>query len=151
MNPYLKTRELVVNITMAYAQNNAQLCTSCKSLTFVMLRDGYQHPLSYRDTASSGKSCRLCRLIICSVGKLQIARNCYQIESDYDSMSGRLPNLPAVSRGPTLGRGVPPAAETMSIPQELVWRRDQYINTNDGVSMGNYNDGETIKITAPQG
>ena len=62
---------------MAYAQSDAKLCPACYGLTFVMLRDGYTHPQSFPATVSSGRTCQLCRLNVCSMGESPASEGFY--------------------------------------------------------------------------
>lgn len=135
---------------MEYPRNPTTLCSACKTLTFSQLRDGYDHRLSYAKTVSSGKTCRLCRLIICSMSRLQTTSNCYETEKNYDSMAEELPQLPMISRIVTLGF-LP--IEKMSLPSLISWRRQNY-HAEPGfaseVRNGKFNNGETIQITADE-
>jgi len=138
---------------MMATQNDAELCYVCKGLTFTLLRDGYTHPLTYENTVSSGKRCRLCRLIVCTMSKLQTADRCYELEKKYDSMARKLPQLPAVSRQHLHGPGFPPLVENMDLPLDVVWCRNQYIGEPGfeyELRKGNFNDGETVQFTASE-
>jgi len=141
-------------VSMAHTQNYVRLCSACKTLTFTLLRDGYIHPLMYESTISSGKTCQLCRLIVCTMGKLQTGDTCYELEKKYDSIADKLSQLPAVSRHWIEGASFPPIVESLNLPSNVVWSRNQYLFESDSESQvrkGNFNDGETIQITAPDG
>jgi hypothetical protein len=79
-------------------ENNSELCHTCRGLTFVMLRDGFKHPLPYSKIISSGKRCQLCRLIVCSMSKLQTKFGSYELENHYNALSESLPFRPAIFR-----------------------------------------------------
>lgn len=139
---------------MATAHHPQQLCAPCSALTFTMLRDGYTHPLKYTDTIKSGKTCALCRLIICSTGKLSANLGSYRMHYQYHSLAPRLPELPAVSREEKIISGLSPVIERFKPLAELHWSTDQYIGDLENsleARKGNFNDGETIQITAPAG
>lgn len=137
---------------MAHMQKGERLCSACKNLTFTLLRDGYKHPLTYEATVLSGKTCRLCRMIVCSMGKLQTYHTCYELEKLYDTVADTLPHLPAVTRYCIEGSGFPLAVEMLDVPLDVVWTRDQYSGKPSDcewqVREGSFNDGDTIKITA---
>ncbi|KAH7254330.1 heterokaryon incompatibility protein-domain-containing protein [Fusarium redolens] len=137
---------------MATAHRPQQLCAPRSTLTFVMLRDGYTHPLAYRDTIISGKTCALCRLMICSTGKLLVNLDSYKMHNQYDSLTPRLPELSAVSREESTISGQSPLIEKLKQLAELNWSTSQYISDLKNsweVRKGNFNDRETIQITAP--
>lgn len=130
------------------------LCSACKAVTFTMLRDGYVHPLGYKCTVLSGQTCRMCRLIVCSIAKLQMMVSCRDIEAQYMELAHKLPAFPAVSR--RLGLGATPlgVVETLDTLSDLVWSRDEYLAealNRSEIRKGNFNQGETIQITAPSG
>ncbi|KLP22897.1 tol protein [Fusarium fujikuroi] len=117
-----------------------------------MLRDGYAHPLTYKDTIKSGETCALCRLMICSTGKLSANLDSYKIHYQYHSLAPRLPELPAVSREEKVISGLSPLIERLKPLAELHWGTNQYIGDLENsweAKKGNFNDGETIQITAP--
>ncbi|KAF5598582.1 heterokaryon incompatibility protein [Fusarium pseudocircinatum] len=117
-----------------------------------MLRDGYTHPLTYLDTIKSGETCALCRLMICSTGKLSANLDSYKIHYQYHSLAPRLPELPAVSREERIISGLLPVVERLKPLAELHWGKNQYIGDLENsweVRKGNFNAGETIEITAP--
>jgi hypothetical protein len=133
---------------MAYLQNATTLCSACKALTFAQLYGGYTHPLSYAKTVSSGKTCRLCRLITCSMSRLQTSNDCYEADRKYDLIAEEMPHLPAVSRSAV--PGILPV-EQMYLPLFIEWSRHAYLaepGLLSEVRKGNFNDGETIQITA---
>ncbi|KAF4467376.1 HET-domain-containing [Fusarium albosuccineum] len=117
-----------------------------------MLRDGYTHPLADRDTITSGKTCALCRLMVCSTGKLSVDLDSYKMDNQYHYLTPRLPELPAVSRGGSTILGPSPVIEKLKPLVELNWSTSQYDGERGNsweVRKGNFNDGETIQITAP--
>ena len=138
---------------MVQFENNPIFCSACKALTFVQLLNGYDHPLNYRATVQSGKSCRLCRLIVCSMAKLQLHCDSYGLELQYNSMAGKLPSLPILSRHELVLEGALPLVEVMKLPSDLKWDRQEYIgepNYETQVRKGNFNGGETIQISATE-
>ncbi|RSM01903.1 hypothetical protein CEP52_008289 [Fusarium oligoseptatum] len=117
-----------------------------------MLRDGYTHPLTYRDIITSGETCALCRLMVCSTGKLSANLGSYEMDNQYDSLAPRLSELPAVSREGSTILGPSPVIEKLKPLVELNWSTSQYDVERENsreVRKGNFNDGETIQITAP--
>lgn len=131
---------------MADAQDDGALCVSCKALTLIMLRDGYKHPLSYGNTVLSGQTCRLCRLIVCSLSTLQTKLNSRGLEERYMSLVESLPTLPAVSRRQALGIGLLEISEPL---RDLEWSRHEYLPNNREIQKGNFTQGETIQVTSP--
>lgn len=130
----------------------ARLCSACQSLTFAQFRDGYTHPLNYPRMVESGKSCLLYKLIVCSMAKLQTTYNCYEFEAKYDSKAGKITQKQAVSRQRALEEDYQ-VLELLKIPQEVSWGRSKYMwypNSDRKISSGNFNQGETIEITAPE-
>jgi hypothetical protein len=132
--------------------NKNTLCSACKHFTFTHINDGFTHPLSYPNIVRSGQSCQLCRLIVCSMSKLQImSTTSYATNRRYDALMASLPSLPAVIR-----RSAP---DLLPFEQEyplssIAWTRDQYRGEPGyptEVRKGNFNDGETIHVTAPEG
>jgi hypothetical protein len=118
-----------------------------------MFMNGFEHPLSYPQIVDMGKTCMLCRLIVCSISHLQTAVSRYEVNRDYDNWALILPGLPYVVRdsAPILQKGGPPLVyERMDYPPRRVsWRRhvavlQRYIN-------GDFNDGKTIQVLAPKG
>lgn len=134
---------------MDYKQNQSTLCSACKYLTFTHLNDGFTHPLSYSRIVRSGQSCELCKLIVCSMSKLQImSTTSYETNRRYDALMASLPSLPAV-----IWTSAP---ELFLFEQEcplssIAWTRGQYWGEPGfptEVRKGNFNDGETIHVTA---
>ncbi|KAK7600616.1 hypothetical protein V3481_002149 [Fusarium oxysporum f. sp. vasinfectum] len=108
-----------------------------------MLRDGYTHPLAYLDTIASGETCALCRLMICSTGKLSVNLNSYKMHNQYHSLALRLPELPAVSREESIISGSSPVIEKLKPLVELNWSTSQYdgdLENSWEVRKGNFND-----------
>ncbi|EWG50793.1 hypothetical protein FVEG_16691 [Fusarium verticillioides 7600] len=137
---------------MATAHHPRKLCAPCSALTFTMLRDGYTHLLTYRETIKSGETCALCRLMIYSTGKLSVNLESYKVHYQYNSLAPRLPELLAVSREERITSGLSPVVERLKPLAELHWSTNQYIcdlKNNWEARKGNFNDGETIQITAP--
>ncbi|KAK7177874.1 heterokaryon incompatibility protein [Paraphaeosphaeria sporulosa] len=136
---------------MACLQNESTLCSACRSLTFIELRDGYTHPLTYTRTVLSGKSCQLCRLMVCSMSRLQTVTNSYETNERYDVEADKLSNTPALYR--TSVPGIP-LFEQEYLLSSVAWSRQQYYGEpghSSEVRKGNFNDGETIQITASEG
>ncbi|KAF5968274.1 hypothetical protein FCOIX_11522 [Fusarium coicis] len=101
-----------------------------------MLRDGYTHPLTYRETIKSGETCALCRLMICSTGKLSANLESYKMHYQEEKITS----------------GLSPVVERLKPLIEVHWSTNQYIcdlENNWEARKGNFNDGETIQITAP--
>ena len=139
---------------MATAHPPRQLCAPCSTLTFTMLRDGYTHPLTYRDTVTSGETCALCRLMICSTGKLSTNFDSYKMHNQYSSLAPRLPELPAVEREESIVLGPSPIIERLQPLVELEWSTGRYyrgLEHSQELRNGSFNDGETIQITTPAG
>ena len=123
-----------------------------------MLLDGFVHPKSFTDAVVSGQTCKLCKLMVCMYSKLQIKSpwSPYEVEKSYDTISGSLPSLPAVSRK-LVGREDLPYFETLEKPVDrLSWNRREY--EMDFTSMpkpvlryGNFGDGSTIQVSACEG
>lgn len=84
------------------------------------------------------------------MSKLQTSDNCYEADKKYDLVAEKMPHLPAVSRGAVLGC---PPIEQMYLPSFIAWSRNQYLAEPGPLSevrKGNFNDGETIQITASE-
>lgn len=67
-------------------------------------------------------------------------------------MAPNLPGLPAVFRQEIRNIGTLPIIEKLSPLVELDWRSSQYRGSHENsweVTKGNFNDGETIQVTAP--
>ncbi|KAF2756766.1 HET-domain-containing protein [Pseudovirgaria hyperparasitica] len=125
-----------------------RLCSACRMLSFEGLQNGYEHPWDHERIARSGQACRLCRLIVCSMGRLQIPEvDSYKLDSKYESALHQLRTLPAISRhqNPV---GLP--YETFTVVKKVTWSRANYVAPAGAqVCRGNFNQGETISITAP--
>ncbi|ORY60766.1 heterokaryon incompatibility protein-domain-containing protein [Pseudomassariella vexata] len=135
---------------MAQSQTIVPLCSSCRGLTFAMLRDGYTHHMPFRQTVISGKTCRMCRLIVCSVAKLHIEDHSYGLDAKYESEAEKLSYLPAVHRE-KYAFGFP-IMERMQTLSDIVWDRSQHGAESEHcyqVRKGNFNQGETVQVTAP--
>jgi hypothetical protein len=114
-----------------------------------MLLAGFEHPLTYAQTLQSGKTCKLCRLMVCMYSKLQTHKSRYDVDKDYDSMTLQLAELSAVRRH--FAGGV--LVESMDPPPEhFQWEPDNILCKYDGqVQKGTFSDGATIQISAPKG
>lgn len=69
-------------------------------------------------------------------------------------MASNLPELPAVSRQEIISFGSLPIIEKLNPLVELDWRTSQYHGSQENsweITKGNFNDGETIQVTAPAG
>lgn len=115
--------------------------------------DGFEHPLNYPQIVEMGKTCMLCRLIVCSTCHLQTSAGRYEVNRDYYAWALTLPGLPYVVRDPAAvfqENGPPLLHERVeSPPRRVSWKRSvtisqRYIN-------GDFNDGKTIQIWAPKG
>lgn len=76
------------------------------------------------------------------------------MDSQYNSLAPRLPELPAVSREGTTIFGPSPVFEGLKPLVGLNWSTTQYDGERKNsweVRKGNFNDGETLQITAPAG
>jgi hypothetical protein len=123
-----------------------------------MLLDGFVHPKRFPDAVASGRTCRLCRLMVCMYSKLQIKSpwSPYNVEKSYDTISGSLLSLPAVRRE-FVGREDLPYFETLEKTVDcLSWKRGEY--TTDLTSWpkpvlryGNFGDASTIQVSASGG
>ncbi|KAL6401896.1 tol protein [Ilyonectria robusta] len=74
------------------------------------------------------------------------------MNKEYQFMAPNLPGLPAVFRQEIRNIGTLPIIEKLSPLVELDWRSSQYRGSHENsweVTKGNFNDGETIQVTAP--
>jgi hypothetical protein len=134
------------------------LCGSCKAVTFTMLLDGFVHPKRFTDAIVSGRTCKLCRLMVCMYSKLQIKSpwSPYEVEKSYDTISDSLASLPAVSRE-LVGIEDLPYFETLEKPVDcLSWKRGEYqmdfkVRPKPILRYGNFGDGSTIQVSACEG
>jgi hypothetical protein len=84
------------------------------------------------------------------MSRLQTKKNCYEADAEYDLIAEEMPHLPAISR--SAGLGFPPI-EHMHLPSSIAWSRNQYLaepGFPSEVRKGNFNNGETIQITASE-
>lgn len=132
---------------------SSPLCVACQSITLEMFMNGFEHPLDYPQIVEMGKTCKLCRLIVCSTSHLQTSANRYQVNLNYNFWALSLPRLPYLVREPALAineNGSPVVFERVNAPpRRVIWKRQmaivqRYIN-------GEFNDGNTIQISAPEG
>lgn len=130
---------------------SSPLCSACKGITFTMLLDGFVHPKHFTDLVVSGRTCRLCRLIVCMHAKLQRKDpwNPYEVEKDYDAISVSLPSLPAVRRvyPGTLDL---PHLDILQKPGYLTWTRNDY-GPKHTLQGGYFGGRGTIQVTASEG
>lgn len=134
------------------------LCGSCKAVTFTMLLNGFVHPKLFIDAVASGRTCKLCRLMVCMYSKLQLKSpwSPYEVEKSYDTISDSLSSLPAVRRD-VVGREDLPYFETLEKPVHgLSWKRGEYkmdfaSMPNPVLRYGNFGDGSTIQVSASEG
>lgn len=135
---------------MAFSSDERSLCLGCKTLTLSALLSGFSHPLPYSEIAVSGQKCPLCKLIVCSMGRLQIESASSRIEKNYDSMLCALSELPAVYYRDF--SGYPPICRQFVPPSYITWDRSQYRadpgNFDCELRKGNFDGGETIQVTA---
>lgn len=85
------------------------------------------------------------------MGKLQLHIKCYEIEKNYDALAYELIHSPAVHRQGLYGSRV---LEVLKTPVKVEWSRLSYQSEphfEQELRKGNFNDGETIQITAPEG
>jgi hypothetical protein len=132
---------------------SSPLCVACQSITLEMFMNGFEHPLPYPRIVAMGKTCMLCRLIVCSTSHLQtLAANRYEVNRNYHIWASTLPQLPYLVRNSDLvykGNSPPFILEIVeSPPWRVFWKRQgigsqRYIN-------GEFNDGNTIQISAPK-
>jgi hypothetical protein len=133
---------------------SSPLCVACQSITLEMFKNGFEHPLDYPQVVEMGKTCKLCRLIVCSISHLQTtSADRYQVNLNYDLWALSLPRMPYLVRYPALSilrNDYPRLVERVDAPpRRIVWKRQmaitqRYIN-------GEFNDGNTIQISAPKG
>jgi hypothetical protein len=134
------------------------LCSSCKAVTFTMLLNGFVHPKSFTNAVVSGRTCKLCRLMVYIHSKLQIRSpwSLYEVEKNYDTISDSFSSLPAVSRE-FVGREDVPYFETLEKPVHgLSWKRGEYKTDfaprpKPVLRYGNFGDGSTIQVNACEG
>lgn len=128
-----------------------ELCSFCRNITLEMLFVGFEHALTYEQAIRSGRSCKLCRLMVCSYACLQVHANAYEVERNYESFLPQLEHSGAVFR-----HRLPRSAwqdlgfvmETLvKPPNHLWWDR---LELWDGV-YGTFSDGCTIQVSAPEG
>lgn len=143
---------------MTTAYHPQRLCAPCSALTFTMLRDGYTHPLVYRDTIKSGETCALCRLMACSIGKLSADLSAgldwYKAAFQDHFLTFKSPELPAGSREGSTISEPSTVNESLNPLLELNWSKSQYDRDFENsweLRRGKFNDGDTIQITAPAG
>lgn len=74
------------------------ICSSCRTLTFEMFWTGFKHPLNYVEQIESGRTCKLCKLIICSFSRLQVHASCYEVGRNYETYASLLPLRKSVLR-----------------------------------------------------
>lgn len=92
-------------------------------------------------------------MIVCTMGKLQNNKTCYEIEKRYDSEIEELVHLPAVYRRQTPLPGLLPLLEQLVQPYHINWTTEEYrydVFDNE-VRKGNFEGGETIQVTAAKG
>jgi hypothetical protein len=129
----------------------SELCSVCRNITLEMLFVGFEHPLTYEQAIESGRSCRFCRLMVCSYARLQVHANAYEVERNYESFIRLLKQSGAVFRHQLprsawqeLGHIMETLVEP---PKQFCWdRHEQW----DGV-YGTFSDGCTIQVSAPEG
>ncbi|KAH8727761.1 heterokaryon incompatibility protein-domain-containing protein [Phaeosphaeriaceae sp. PMI808] len=132
---------------------SSPLCVACQSITLEMFRNGFEHPLPYPRIVEMGKTCMLCRLIVCSTSHLQtLEANRYEVNRDYHIWASTLPQLPYLVRNSDLvyqENGPPFILETVnSPPWRVSWKR-QWTGLQRYIK-GEFNDGNTIQISAPK-
>jgi hypothetical protein len=123
-----------------------------------MLLDGFVHSKRFTDAVASGRTCKLCRLMVCMYSKLQIQSpwSPYDVEKSYDTIFNSLPSLPAISRE-FVGREDLPYFETLEKTVDcLSWERREYIadlisGPKPVLRHGNFGGGSTIQISASEG
>lgn len=127
------------------AQWESPLCSACKTVTYEMLVRGFKHSLTYEQTVESGKTCKLCRLMICSYSRLQVYDDMYDIEKNYDHWASKLPALAAVKQTtfPFIIQKMKPP------PKNLQWTPNDR-NDRRGIK-GYFSEGATVQLSAPYG
>lgn len=127
------------------------LCHECCKITFAMLYCGFESALTYQQTIESGKTCKLCRLVVCSFGRLQNGSNAYEIDQNYDASIPLLKISAAVHRHsvPSIAaRALGPIMDSMAEPPRyLSWERHKHM---PGI-CGSFGGGTTIQLAAPEG
>src|ERR1700743_2978488 len=122
-------------------RNDLYLCSVCRLITINQLAAGCTHALTYQQTLISGRTCRLCRLMVCTFSRLQVHETPYDVEANYDANVDRLARLPAIRRQS-------PFTEVLEEPpKHLEWKRSRTIELNEG----SFSDGASIQVRLPQG
>lgn len=122
-------------------RNDLYLCSACRLITINQLASGFTHALTYQQTLISGRTCRLCRLMVCSFSRLQVHETPYDVEANYDANMDRLARLPAIRRQS-------PFTEVLEEPpRHLEWKRNHTSELNEG----SFSDGASIQVRLPQG
>ena len=123
------------------------LCTSCRSISFVDLLQGFQHDLSYPSMLRSAKSCPLCLLFVYSFCKLQLLTP-DAILDRYETWISKLEISKYVKR---LSNPLGSICESLEEPPEHLswWPHSGVISGR--IDRGSVNDGYAIQVFAPQG
>jgi hypothetical protein len=128
----------------------SNICTACSGITLEMLHSGFQHCLTYQQTIESGRTCRLCRLMVCTFARLQIGSNCYDVDQSYEASVQLLKQSKSVLRHalPSNARNLGVVMESMiDPPLHLAWKRHETMPE----LCGTFGDGATIQVSAPEG
>lgn len=85
------------------------------------------------------------------MSRLQMKTDSYETDKKYDILADKLAYMPAVFRA--FAPGIP-LLEQEYLLSSVAWSRGQYLwesGESSEVRKGNFNDGETIQITASEG
>jgi hypothetical protein len=88
------------------------------------------------------------------MSKLQTKFGSYELENHYNALSESLPFRPAIFRQCGLDAAPWHLTEQLNLLQDITWSRLQYRaepNYDSQLRNGNFNDGQTIQPTAPEG
>ncbi|KAI1085981.1 HET-domain-containing protein [Rostrohypoxylon terebratum] len=140
---------------MAQQSLISPICGICKRITFVDLCRGFEHELTYRETIESGRTCKFCRLMVCSFSRRQVLAKAYEVNNDYEAFIPQLLHLPMIARqqhpvGNPHAMGFPLTEHFIDCPNHLSWQVLHGMS-KEGEVHGCFNDGSTITLTAPEG
>lgn len=130
------------------------LCPTCSLITYEMFQAGFEHQLTYRKTIESGKSCTLCRLMICPIGKLQVLddeADLYDLERNYDSWSEKLLQLRYVKQLEGINPEENWVCQDMPVPDKILWSRKSTNTSPSKPLRGRFNNGSSIQIRVTLG
>ncbi|KAI5924516.1 HET-domain-containing protein [Camillea tinctor] len=141
---------------MAQQPLTSPICEICKRITFVDLCTGFDHALTYHEAIESGRTCKFCRLMVCSFSRRQVFPKAYEVNNDYEAFIPQLLRLPVVTRrqhlvghNPLLTKEFPLTEHYIDSPDYLSWQVLQRMS-QEGKVCGCFNDGTTILLSAPE-